>query len=134
MRHTGSRLDDFVRLYVPKPFDWATNNCAHFVLSWVNYLGQEGITVLPPFADFTATRRWFVEQNKSFEQLIDAIPYLTKVLPSFVQIGDIVLYVDPTRDLQATGIYLGPQVIFLGSNGLVFDIVQITAAWRVKNV
>ena len=135
MKHIGSRLHDFVQQYAPKPFDWATHNCAHFVLAWVNYLGQEGSIVLPPFADVAATRRWFVEQNKTFEQLIDDYPSLTKVLPAFAQIGDIVLYADPTRNFQATGIYLGPQVLFLGSDGnIVIDAVQVTAAWRIGNV
>ena len=136
MRSIGGRLEDFLAAYSVRPFDWASNNCAHFVHEWYVFICQkECLDVLPPFASYKDTRRWFQDCEKSFGDIVTAKSNMQTVSIAYASIGDIVLVSMREGDVQALGIYQGPQTLVIDPEGrpnlLTLPIAQ---AWRLPNV
>lgn len=135
MKSLGRQLEDYLAQVrrEGQPFDWQKNNCAHFCNNWRVFLGQEGADhLLPPVASKEDARRYFLKHNEGLSGLVSQTTSMVQVPPSFVRLGDIVLYSVPSHDLVALGIAAGGAVVFLGEDGMpVVANVPITHAWRV---
>jgi hypothetical protein len=127
------KLHKFLQQYVPKPFDWGTNNCSHFIAEWVRYTGREcDMSLIPAFDSQAATRRFFVEQNDNLADLISVSLGASPQAKSFAAIGDVVLVRIESIDFVGIGIYQGPEVLILGDDGVPkFVNAPVEAVWRI---
>lgn len=135
MRSIGGKLADFLGGYHRRPFDWATNNCAHFVHEWYVFACQrECIGFLPPFAGYKETRLWFEDIGQSFGDVISTRSRMQQIGTAFASVGDIVL-VDMYRGaMQSMAIYSGPESFAIDLSGKpVGAILPISLAWRLPN-
>lgn len=74
------------------PFDWATNNCAHFAGNWwLQATGNDALLGLPMPATADAAGHWLAQHGGSLAGVVGLRIARERIDPRLAQAGDVVI-------------------------------------------
>lgn len=143
MSDTAALLTSYLgRIDGSQPFDWSTNNCAHFAGNWWSVVtGNDALLGLPMPATADAASPWLVQHGSSLCDLVSLRLARRRLDPRLAQAGDVVIIgrgYAPTCGAAgigaALGICTGRLAAMLSIEGRVVfgPMVGVSSAFPLK--
>lgn len=124
------------------PFNWATNNCAHFAGRWWHAAtGNDALLGLPMPATADAAAPWLAQQGGSLASVVGLRIARERIDPRLAQAGDVVIigrgYASACGSAgigAALGICTGRLAAMLSTEGRVAfgPMVGVSAAFPLR--
>jgi Domain of unknown function (DUF6950) len=126
-------LSAYLRQASNRPFDWRTNNCAHFVGGWIAHYRGIDRTVLDIMAQRSGMMR--LCDLESFDQMVDnaarVLSLVRRAGPT--QQGDVVMISKLAGNpWRALGLADPPFVVVLAYHGVLFTRAEPIAVWALE--